>query len=265
MQASNSLSASCARPCASRKRPRAAGISTVPTPAGKALMRQEIKQRLRFIELAAGDCDLRKYRRGEGQSAREVPVLRDAQRDARGGVRLRQIAKLELQQRSRAVDRDEAARAAGTVGLAAQRHERGFDRAESLRCQQAPQQRGAHVPAFHVALAPASAASRGRAASSAGRPVRMATMPCAKARAVAWSSRELAARQAFHHAQGARRGAGVLQTYGDQLAFQLNCHRHPACRRVRSQAPRPRRSNGTALHEPAQVPTPVARDRLCPQ
>ena len=39
------------------------------------------------------------------------------------------------------------------------------------------------------------------------------------------SSRELTARQAFHHAQGAWRGAGVLQTYGNQLAFELNRHR----------------------------------------
>ena len=60
-------------------------------------MRQKIEQRLRFIELAAGDCDLREDRRREGESAREVSVLSDAQRDARGGVGLCQIANLELE------------------------------------------------------------------------------------------------------------------------------------------------------------------------
>ena len=299
-QASNSPSASPARPCASRKRPRAAGISTLPTPAAEAarvgklrfrefagaahiakreqrlrcartrvnvagvthlhtpdlrlperhagfefperllraslrqpqasarcrnqhgsdagrqaLMGQEIKQRLGFIELAAGDRDLCEYRRAERQSLREVSVLRDTQRDARGGVGLRQIAKLELQKRSRAVDRDEAARTAGTVGLLTQRHKRGFYYAESLRRQEAPQERGAHIPAFRV-----SARTSQRRLQRSGRFVRWppgqnGDHPLRDGQGARRSSRELAARQAFHHAQGARRRAGVLQTYGD--------------------------------------------------
>ena len=43
----------------------------------QVLVRQQSKQRLRFIELAAGDCDLCEYRRGERQSAGEVSVLGD--------------------------------------------------------------------------------------------------------------------------------------------------------------------------------------------
>jgi hypothetical protein len=119
-------------------------------------VRQEIENCVRFIELAAGDRDLCEHRRGEGQPVREVSVLRDAQRNARGGVGLRQLAKLELPQRSRAVDRDEAARNATTNGVRAA-DERGFDRAESLR-RQRPQRSGAHVPALDV-RAPASAVS----------------------------------------------------------------------------------------------------------
>ena len=53
---------------------------------GQVLMRQEGEERLRFVELTAGDCDLREDRRGEGQSVREVSVLCDTQRDARSGV-----------------------------------------------------------------------------------------------------------------------------------------------------------------------------------
>src|SRR6516162_2265991 len=63
----------------------------------QVLMRQERHQRLRFVELSGDDRDIREHRDDERESLAEVPITYDAQRDARGTVSLRQVAKLELQ------------------------------------------------------------------------------------------------------------------------------------------------------------------------
>ena len=86
------MRASAARPWLSRRRPRAAGMSTVPTPAWPPFLWQQVKHGLRLAKLTGLNSDIGQHGRGETQPRREVSFLQHPQRDPGRGVGLGQRA-----------------------------------------------------------------------------------------------------------------------------------------------------------------------------
>jgi len=121
-------------------------MSTVPTPAGHPLLREQVKQHLRLVELARLDSDVGKDGRGETEPRREVTFLQHPQRHPGRRVGLRQSAEPQLEQAQSGVSSDKATRRTAPVNLLQHRLERLLDRAETLGHDQHPQQRRPRVP-----------------------------------------------------------------------------------------------------------------------
>ena len=145
-QVSKSASASAARPLG-EPQPSTRGRNEHRSHAGgPALLWEQVEQRLRLVELAGLDGDVGQDGRRECEPRREVPLLQDAQRDARCRIGLGQRAEPQLEQAERAVGGHEAARRPGAVNLGQHRLECRSDRVEALGRDEDPQQRRARVP-----------------------------------------------------------------------------------------------------------------------
>ena len=98
-----------------------------------ALLREQVQQRLRLVEVAGLHGDVGQDGRREREARREIALLENAQRDARRGVRLGERSEPQLEEAEGAVGGDEPARAAGAPDLLEHRAEGDLNGARSAR------------------------------------------------------------------------------------------------------------------------------------
>ena len=191
----------------------------MPDARGPALLRKQVEQRLRLVELAGLDGDIGQHGRREPEPRREVTFLQHAQRDPGRRVGLGQRAEPQLEQAQGGVGRDEAARRAGAVNLGQHRLQRLLDRGETLGRDQHPQQRRPRVPVLNPGPARASASSSRAAIWPAG-PARQQHRHRLRDRERLTGRLGLTCGQAGEHGRDPRRAARVVKPADHQLALQ---------------------------------------------